>query len=141
MRRSVMFLVLSATMLSTGVLLSSCEKRVTPRKVERIISVDSWKFTSFMFMGGDSTVAFAGQSIGFGEDGSLTFLNAGGIKGQWTVGTSKKPTILYVSSILTEPHAYFNDNWEVKTCSKEEITLSADHGSYINTVVLTKVEF
>ena len=29
--------------------LSSCEKRVTPNKVERIFQKDSWKITSFIF--------------------------------------------------------------------------------------------
>lgn len=122
--------------------LSSCEKRVTPNKLSRIITKDSWRITSFSFNGDNIASSFTDKTFGFEgkKEGSLTVLPFTGLKGSWSSGLNKKPTILYISSFVDAPYFYLNDDWTVVTCSKKTITLESVVGSVTNKITLTKVE-
>lgn len=139
MRRVGILMVGLVMLIFTGIALSSCEKWVTPKRVERILKRDSWKATEFMYMDTNITAVFASVTIGFGDENSMTFLNSGGVKGEWSVSSGKKPTIVYITNILDDPYTKFADNWEVNTCSKNKVTMSADHGSFTNSLTLERV--
>lgn len=120
--------------------ISSCEKHVTPAKVERKITVDSWQITSFTFL--DSTVVldYANKLFGFGEGGGIIIQNEPGTGGHWSLGLNKKPTILYINGFLYHPYARLNDDWEVLTCSDSKFTLQSENGAFTNSVTFTKLE-
>lgn len=132
MKRSVVLLLLI-----TSVLLG-CGKFTQPKRVERIISVDSWKVTHFFSGGENVTSQFEIGRLGFGDGGSLTILDVEGVTGSWNVSSSK-PTKLYINSIQTAPFDLLNDDWEVTLCKKKEIQLESDNGSFIDKITLTKV--
>lgn len=127
-----MFLIFSIT---------SCERRVTPNKVERIISKDSWMITHFYFEGQNIESAYTGQMLGFGdESGSLTVLPYTGIEGHWHVSTGKKPTLLNIYAFTDSLYFNLNDDWTVNSCSNSTIRLESESGSYLNSLTLTKIE-
>lgn len=66
-------LILGAFLL-TG--LSSCEKRVTPNKIERIITKDSWKINSFVFEDQNIEGDFNAVTFDFNETNGITALPA-----------------------------------------------------------------
>lgn len=125
--------------LSSAVLLSSCAKWTNPKKVDRIITKDSWRVTLFYAYGDNLESQFANVRLGFGDEGSLTVLDTQGVSGTWSLSLDNKPTTLYLSTFQDEPYFFLNDDWEVKTCSKQEITLESQNGTFINKLTLTKV--
>ncbi len=130
----VSILLLAANML----VFTSCEKYVTPGKVERKLTKGNWKITLFTHVGESIEGQFATVQLGFGEEGSMTVLNSGGAKGNWELSTNKNPTILYITGLVDEPYFFLNDNWEVMTCKKDKMTLKADHGNVVNYLTIIK---
>jgi len=121
--------------------MTSCERRVTPNKLERIISKDSWMISNFYFEGENIEDGFAGKTLGFGDEtGSLTVLPYDGITGHWHVSTGKKPTLLNIYAFTDSLYFNLNDDWTVSTCSSSTIRLESETGTYINKLTLTKVE-
>lgn len=120
---------------------SSCEKRVTPKKLERIITKDSWRISNFYFEGQNIESAYANKTLGFGdEDGSLTVLPYEGITGHWHASLGKKPTLIYIYAFTDSLYFNLNDDWTVSTCSKSTIQLESESGSFVNKITLTRVE-
>lgn len=130
-------LILGAFLL-TG--LNSCEKRVPPNKVERIIAKDSWQITFFLYEDQNIEGSYSAVTLGFGESGSLTILPSTGVTGSWEMGLGKKPTLLYLSGFFDPVYFKFNDDWTVVSCSKKIIRLESQSGAFLNQITLTKVE-
>jgi hypothetical protein len=130
-------IVLGAFLL-TG--LNSCEKRVSPNKVERIITKDSWQITAFLYEDQNIEGSYSAITLGFGESGSLSLLPSTGVTGNWELGLGKKPTLLYLSGFFDPAYSLFNDDWTVVTCSKKTIRLESESGAFLNQITLTKVE-
>ncbi len=119
---------------------TGCSSYVTPKKVDRVISVDSWKITQFNFNGTNIAADFSGKTLGFGESGSVTVLPGAGESGSWNSSLNRKPTLLYIQGFVTTPYFYLNDDWTVVECSKSTIKLESSVGSVTNTVTMIKVE-
>ena len=135
--RKETFLVLSIIVVWT---ISACEKHVTPSKVERKITVDSWQITSFTFLDSIVQLDYTNKLFGFGEGGGIIIQNEPGTGGHWSLGLDKKPTILYINGFLYYPYTQLNDDWEVTTCSDSKFTLLSENGSYTNSVTFMKLE-
>ena len=125
---------------ASATVLFSCEKYVTPNKVIKKISVDSWQITQFVFQDTTITNEFMNVQFGFGEDGPIVVIGQQGVSGNWSVGENKEPTVLYISSFLQDPFFKLNDDWTVTTCSKSTIRLESENGSFTNQITLQKVE-
>lgn len=119
---------------------TSCEKRVTPKKVQRIIMKDSWRISNFFFEGQNIESSFEGRTLGFGEADELLPLPNTGIQGHWRTSTDKKPTILYMAAFYDSLFFSLNDDWTVTTCSKSTINLESESGSFLNKITLIRVE-
>lgn len=133
-------LYVGLAILGATTFLFSCEKYVTPNKVTKKISVDSWQITQFVFQDTTITNEFQNVQFGFGEDGPIVVFGQQGVSGNWSVGENKEPTVLYISSFLQDPFFKLNDDWTVTTCSKSTIRLESENGSFTNKVTLEKVE-
>lgn len=139
MKRNNSFLLVFSGLLMLGIFLS-CDKYVTPSKVERKITKDSWYIDSYMFLDSTITGSFTNKFFGFGEEGQIIILGDNVNKGYWELGLDKKPTVLYISGFSNLPYTTLNDDWEVTTCSDEEISLRSENGAYENRLVLKKHE-
>lgn len=117
-----------------------CSTYVSPKKVNRLISVDSWKIVKFEFNGMDIAADFSGQTFGFGESGSVSVLPGIGVSGSWNTSLNRKPTLLYIQGFTATPYFYLNDDWTVLECSKTRIKLESTVGSLTNSVTFLKVE-
>jgi len=120
--------------------LSGCSSYVSPKKVDRVISVDSWRITQFNFNGTDIAADFSGQTLGFGSSGSVTVLPGNGVSGSWNTSLNRKPTLLYIQGFTAVPYFYLNDDWTVVECSKTTIKIESTVGSVTNSVTFLKVE-
>lgn len=114
----------------------SCKKYTTPKKVARVIVVDSWTIQSFFFEGLSITNDFSEHVYAFDENNTVQAKGIVGSVGTWTVGLNKNPATLYLSNFFGYPMSTLNDDWTVDSCSKEEIKLSSGE----NSVVLKKVD-
>ena len=122
------------------VALTSCEKRVTPNKVERIIQKDSWRISSFVFQGESIQLEFLGHEFSFEDDGVVYIkTNNLPVLGKWSVSIDKKPTHLYFYEFLTAPHDKMEDDWVVNTISNSTFTMESDNGAYVNTITFSKI--
>lgn len=130
-------LILGAFLL-TG--LSSCEKRVTPNKVERIITKDSWKINLFVFEDQNIEDNFNAVTFDFNETDGITALPTITYAGNWDVGLNKKPTILNIFNVFEPSYAALNDDWTVVTCGNSSITLESQNGQFLNTITMVKIE-
>ena len=121
-------------------LVASCEKHVTPNKVERKIQKDSWAIGTFNFM--DTTIEnqFLDKSFGFGEDGSIRVVEDSDAAGSWLVSESKKPTLLFISSFIDTPYVFLNDDWTVTRISSDAMSLESDNGAYLNQIKMTRIK-
>jgi hypothetical protein len=122
------------------IFLSSCEKHVTPKKVSRIITEDSWVISSFTFLDSNVVVDYTNKLFGFGESGNIIIQGESGVGGHWSVGLNKKPTVLYLDNFIAFPYNRLNDDWEVLTCSDSKISLRSENGSFTNSLTLIKHE-
>jgi|TARA_B110000902_G_scaffold145684_1_gene168089 hypothetical protein len=120
--------------------LSSCEKRVTPNKVERIFQKDSWKITSFIFQDQNIEDNFNAVTFDFNETNGITALPANMYAGNWDMGLNKKPTILNIFNVFEPSYSALNDDWTVVTCGNSLITLESQNGPFLNTIVFRKIE-
>lgn len=127
-----------AYVLVLGMIFISCEKHVTPDKVSRKISQDSWNITNFTFADTLVTQEFANHGFAFDEGGGVAISNAPYAGGIWSVGLNKKPTVLYFSDFQEAPFTRLNDDWEVETCSGDRITLYSQNGSVESRVTFVK---
>lgn len=139
MKRNNSFLLIFAGVLMLGILLS-CDKYVTPSKVERKITKDRWYMDSFIFLDTIITEDFTSKYFSFGEEGQITIQNDNVNSGIWEVGLDKDPTVLYISGFSNLPFSLLNDDWEVTTCSDEEFSLRSENGSYENRIVFKKLD-
>lgn len=112
-----------------GIIFISCEKHVTPDKVERKLTQDSWNITNFMYIDSSVTLDYADHGFSFSDGGGIAISNAPDAGGSWSVGLNKKPTILYFTNFQEAPFTRLNDDWEVQTCSSDRITLYSQNGS------------
>lgn len=119
---------------------SACTTYVSPKKVERIITVDSWKITSFIFNGTDIASQFSDKTVGFGESGTITFFPTIVETGSWTTSSGRKPTLLYIQGFVADPYFNLNDDWTVVECGKFTVKLESEVGSTTNTITLIKIE-
>ena len=122
------------------VALTSCEKRVTPNKVDRIIQKGSWRMSSFVFQGASIQLDYLNNVFSFEDDGVVYITsNLAPVTGKWSVSIDKKPTHLYFYEFLTAPHDKLEDDWVVNTISNTDFTMESDNGSYVNTITFTKI--
>lgn len=119
---------------------SGCEKYVTPNKVKRMITSDSWQVTTLIVGNQLITNQYANIELDFGDGGVLTILDVPNVKGHYNVGIAKKPTRLYISGVLVEPYSLLNDDWDVLTCTKTRLTLESDNGTHVNQMIINRVE-
>ncbi len=129
-----------ALLLAAIVLVSGCEKQVSPNKVERKITEGRWAISSFTFLDSLVTTDYSNKLFGFGEGGVVAVQNEPNNGGSWSVGLNKKPTILYLGSFINDPYTRLNDDWEVLTCSSDQITLQSENGAYTNKLTFFKKE-
>ncbi len=118
----------------------ACKKYTTPRRVEKIISVDSWTVKRFLSNGEVITSEFEGKSFGFGESKNIVVSEDENATGQWGTGLNKNPATLYITGFSYEPYTLLNDDWSVVSCSKKEFVLEADNGSLQSSVTFIKKE-
>lgn len=139
MKRNQSFLLIVAGVLFLGILLS-CDKYVTPSKVERKITKDSWYISSFVFLDSTITADFTGKYFGFGEEGEIIIQSDLVNKGNWAVGLDKDPTILYIGGFSNDPFNKLNDDWEVTSCSDDKFSLRSENGAFVNELVFNKLD-
>ena len=122
------------------VVLTSCEKRVTPNKVKRIIQKDSWRVSSFDFQDENIQLEFLSHEFTFGDDGVVYIkTNNSPALGKWFVSIDKKPTHLYFYEFLTSPHDKMEDDWVVNTISNSSFSMESDNGAYVNAITFSKL--
>ena len=114
---------------------------MTHNKAERILSRDTWRIQSCVINNDEVALLFLGQSLTFdGGDRLLVNDSGGSVHGKWVVGTSRKPSFLYIDAMQNIPYSYLNDDWEIVTCSKSTVTLQSVNGSVTNTMSLSRIE-
>ena len=130
------------TLLIIGlVVLTSCEKRVTPNKLERIVVRDSWRIGSFMFEGQDIEDVYDGKTFEFTENGKINvLLDTNGIQGNYNIGLNKEPTKMYFSGFYDSLYYSLNDDWIVTSCSNSSMRFESQNGSDLNVIRFIKVE-
>ena len=120
--------------------MNSCETRITPNKVERVITKDSWSITLFLFQGQNIETNYTGKTLDFSENGVVSVAPFSGISGNWNAGLGKKPSLLYIGGFVDTNYFMLNDDWEITACSKSSIKLQSENGEFVNKITLTKVE-
>ena len=118
---------------------ASCEKHVTPNKIERKISNDSWRIVEFMYDHQDITLNYADDEFAFGEAGQITLLNNDSINGYWSTGLDK-PTLFYLESFFTEKYEIMNDDYQVVHLTDDLFKLRADYGQTVNRITFSKIQ-
>lgn len=109
-------------------MMTSCEKYVTPNKVEKKITDKSWNISTFIFQGENITNDYISDVFTFNESGTITFQGYNTPSGTWSVGLNKDPVRLYIGGFSAAPYDVFNDDWIVETVSKDKFTLASDDG-------------
>ena len=89
----------------------------------------------------EEATLFLSQSLTFDEADRLLVNGTGGnVQGKWVVGTSRKPSYLYIDGMQNIPYLYLHDDWEIVTCSKSTVTLQSINGSVTNTMSLSRID-
>jgi hypothetical protein len=118
--------------------ITSCKKFVTTNKVNRVLQLDSWRISGFVHQDNNLTDSFNGVTFVFGESSKLS--SSEGLDGKWTVNDTK-PTKLYLSGYYQGDGIFFYlvDDWLVKECSKNEVVLTAESGSFTNQITFRRI--
>lgn len=104
--------------------LASCSKHTTPRRVKKVLPGDSWKITSFTIEGQSVLDNYTTYSFTFDEGGSIGVKGSGfSASGSWETGLDRNPCILYLSFPPGGGLEYIADDWQVTQLKKDEITL------------------
>ena len=120
--------------------LSSCESRITPNKVERVLTKDTWRISLFLYEGQNIEANYIGTTFDFSDNGVLSIVPFTGVSGNWNAGLGKKPSLLYISGFIDPEYFILNDDWTMTSCSKQTIQLESENGSFVNKLTLMKVE-
>ncbi|NRA13079.1 MAG: hypothetical protein HRT57_14105 [Crocinitomicaceae bacterium] len=120
--------------------LSSCEKRVTPNKVERIIVKDSWKISIFVFQDQNIEAVYASVTLDFGETNGISSLPAITPVANWDMDISKDPTVFNIYNVSDPLYAPLSDDWTVTTCNGSTIRMESQNGQYLNQITLIRIE-
>lgn len=120
--------------------LVSCEKRVTPRKLERIVVKDTWRVSIFVFEGQNIEDLYTGKTFDFTDEGSIAVVPFNGVKGNYNIGLNKKPSLMYISGFYDSLYFNFNDDWTVTRCSSSKMQFESQNGSNLNRITFIKVE-
>ena len=127
------FLVLSVLPVAT-----SCKKRSTPNKVQRIIVQDKWKVSYFYIDGAEVTGLFTDYRFNFAENGNITVIGEPTISGSWTTSDRSNPTNLELNFTPFLPFNNLNADWSVNICSRKRMEMSVNTSGVMDIMFLTK---
>ena len=105
----------------------ACNKRVTPNKVERIITQDSWKIQRFVNNGVEIKDTFALDLFVFDEHNNLKIPNRPEI-GSWFLTSAKNPAVIEFNLPTNTNLAYLADDWNMVYLNKNEFHLERKDG-------------
>lgn len=120
--RIVYFLILLAATISVG----SCKKRVTPRKVEKHITLNKWYISSYQFADSSVTESFAPYKFSFSEEGVITIYDLIDFTGTWVMGESNKPTLIFFTFPNSNPFNNLSGDWKVDFVSETTLDLTSN---------------
>ena len=123
------------------VVLSSCEKRVTPNKLERIVQKDTWRIGSFIFQGQAIEDVYNGKTFEFTENGKVKVLEADTLtQGNYNIWLNKEPTTMYFSGFYDSLYYSLNDDWIVTSVSNSSMEFESQNGPSLHTLRFIKVD-
>ncbi|MDX2360081.1 MAG: hypothetical protein QNK23_04705 [Crocinitomicaceae bacterium] len=122
-----------------AIVLISCDK-VSPGKVERKITKDSWVIVTFNYESNDIASDYANYRFGFAEEGGSVAVFISGLNtgqpGGWSIGLNNDPTILYLEGFVNVPLTILNNDWTVTSISDDNMNLESDG----NTIGMQRLE-
>ncbi len=118
--------ILIAGMLAL-VSLAGCNKRVTPNKIEKIITQDKWKIQRFIDNGVNLKDTFALDIFVFDEDHSVLVENRPE-EGSWELTSDKSPGVIDINLPTYTNLAYLADDWNMIFLNKNEFHLERRDG-------------
>ena len=117
------------------VAVSGCTKYTTPRKVEKRLTVGTWRITSFAMGSENLTLNYALYTFTFDNDGQVEVREGTNVEGTWEVGEDKNPALLYLSFPAVDGLEYLSDDWQVTEVKKNLMKLKRNTNSGTTTTV------
>lgn len=103
---------------------SGCEKYTTPKKLEKKITVGTWRIAKSSVNGQNITSQYNGYLFKFDKNGGIAVSGAVTTSGSWYSGEDKNPVTLYLSFPVTVPQLYmYSDDWIVTILNNSECYL------------------
>lgn len=133
--RIIYFLILLGATITVG----ACKKRVTPRKVEKNITLNKWYISSYQFADSTLTEEFSPYQFSFGEDGEITIYDLIDFTGTWVMGESKKPTLIFFTFPNANPFNNLSGDWKVDFVSETTLDLTSNSSDDLK-LTFNKVE-
>lgn len=113
-----------AMLLMLFLVFTSCEKRTTPKKVQKHLTEGTWKIGQAKINGSNVTSAYNGVKFAFSGSGTIAVSGEIVTQGTWSLGTDKNPVLMVMSFPPSATVLYgFSDDWLITEMSKWECTM------------------
>lgn len=126
--------VFAFLLLAANIGLLSCKKRVTPKKVEKFITLDKWEITSIVIAGEQHRDEFSQYEFSFNPNGTISVYDLLNYEGNWVFGETKRPTVLYFTFPAADPFNHLVGDWKVNFVADStlEMTGNSDDSAILN---------
>ena len=105
-----------------------CDKRTTPRKVEKKLTTGAWLINDFV--DGDSSLIdyYNNLRLRFGKEGSVSATFKSQVDGEFAIGTDRNPATIYIDFPATDSLHVLSDDWAVVLLSDDKVILKRKVG-------------
>ncbi len=98
-----------------------CDKRTTPRKVEKKLTNGAWLINEFIDNDSSLIAHYNNLRLRFGKEGEVNATFKTQVNGTWSVGTDRNPAVIYLELPPIDSLHVLSDDWVVYKLNSEEV--------------------